>query len=72
MGGGPPGGGGTPTLGDLIEVLQQLPPQLKAAVVEALSKPESAGPPPGMPGGAPSGPQPGDLRKVAAARAGGM
>lgn len=76
MGAGMPGKGGGegPTLGDLLGILMQLPPQIKSLIVDQLTKAESEGvmqpPPEGAP--AEGGPAPeggAGLKEAAAARA---
>jgi hypothetical protein len=73
MPGGPPGEQG-PTLADLMNILTQLPEEVKQVIIAKLSEPEQAGPPPGVagapPGGAgvPAGPPAEALRGAAMAR----
>ena len=82
MGGPPPGamagGGEGPSLGDLMEILLQLPPQVKKLIIEKLTASLEEGPPPEMAAGGPPGGPPGPggsppagLRGAAMARAGG-
>jgi len=76
MGGPPPGpgGGGQPSVKELLSALSMLPPDVKQLVVGELSKqlegPATAGGPPPGPGGPPPGPPAGLMKEAAGARMG--